>query len=631
MYVDEVYLGSLAGQTANLYDIQRVEVLRGPQGTLYGRNTTGGLVHFVTNKPTDSFEAYGQLTAGTFSQVKFEGALSGPFSERVRGRVAAFYDSDDGVQERDLGTGVKGNAKDIFSARALLDIDMSESWNLLLNVHGSRTRNDSQLYKFRGILDPVTGAPCDRATFETFACVDAFGNQDSNPALEVPFTLGFGRTPLDIDLFGTSATLNWESDQWSLISITGYESTEKFHRDTTGSFPPILLQPIFRIDAEQLTQELRLTNTSDNLVWLVGLFYFDDNKKGGNSLEGPPFPDNAAPLTYNIFHDQDTEALALFAHSDWNINDSWSLRVGVRYTNEDKSLVDDVDTDILFAPAPPFVFTDSISTDHISWNVGLNWQINDDSLLFTNISEGFKSGGWNSGGLIGDPAQLAPYRDETVLTYEVGLKSTFMDGRMRFNATAFYYDYEDFQAFTQAQVNGLPTSRLQNAGNAENTGFEIELYANPTDWFEAQVGIGSLDTETSDFFSVEDDGMGGTTVVDLSGTQMVYAPEFSANGLFRAYGELFGGDISAQVSFTHSDEYFYDSDNNDAAIGGDYTIWNARVGWRGGSADRYEIAAFVNNFTDELYIVEGFSIAAANQLMVNTQRTAGISFAIFVE
>ncbi len=627
MYIDEVYLGSLAGQTTSLFDLQRVEILRGPQGTLYGRNTTGGLAHFVTNKPTDDVEAFGEVTVGTHGRIKFEGAVSGPLSDRVRGRLSVFHDENDGLQERDPGSGAKGNARDMDAVRAQLDIDVTDELSMLLNFHAGFIRNTAQLYKFRGQLDPATFTPCNLEQMESFACVNAFGNQDPNPNLDEPFTQGRGKTPLDVDVFGGSAKIDWQRDEWGLVSITAVETVDKFHQDTTGSFLPLVLQPIFTVDATQVTQEIRLSYTTDDFKGLLGFYYFNDEKLGGNKLT-PPFDPAAFPLNYDIFHDQDTEALAFFAHTDWSFAPDWNLELGIRYTTEDKTLLDTVDTGLLFFPAPSFVFEDTFETDNVSWNVGLDWQLHENTLLFANIARGFKSGGWNSGGLISDISQLDPFDDENVTTYEAGFKTTLMDGRLRVNATGFYYDYEDFQAFTQADINGLPVSRLQNAGNAEITGFEMEIYIQPLNFFEAQFGVGYLDTETSDFFSTEADGMGGTTTVNLSGTKMVFAPKWTANGLMRVFYSMFGGETSARVSFSYSDDYFYDSDNNITAIGGDYTIWNARVAWRGGPSDRYEIAGYVNNFTDKLYVVEGFSIAAANQLMANRQRTAGVSFSV---
>ena len=627
VYIDEVYLGSLAGQTVSLFDLQRVEVLRGPQGTLYGRNTTGGLAHFVTNKPTEDLEAFGEVTVGTHERIKFEGAVSGPLGDRVRGRLSVIHDENDGLQERDPGSGAKGNARNIDAVRAQLELDVTNELSVLLNFHAGFIRNDAQLYKFRGQLDPATFTPCNLEQLESFTCVNAFGQQDTNPNLDEPFTQGRGKTPLDIDIFGGSAKFEWQRNEWGVVSITAVETVDKYHQDTTGSFLPLVLHPIFVVDATQVTQEIRLSYTTDDLKGLLGFYYFTDEKLGGNSLE-PPFNPGAFPLNYDIFHDQDTEALAFFAHADWSFVPDWTLELGIRYTTEDKTLLDTVDTGLLFFPAPSFVFEDSFETNNVSWNAGLDWRLNENTLLFANIARGFKSGGWNSGGLVAEVSQLAPYDDEKVTTFEAGFKTTLMGGRLRINATGFYYDYEDFQAFTQADIDGLPVSRLQNAGNAEITGFEMEIFMQPLDFFEAQFGVGYLDTETSDFFSTEADGMGGTIMVDLSGTKLVFSPKWTANGLMRVFHPVFSGQASAQVSFNYSDDYFYDSDNNITAIGGDYTIWNARIAWRGGPSDRFEIAGYVNNFTDKLYIVEGFSIAAANQLMANKQRTAGVSFSV---
>jgi len=638
VYIDEVYLGSLAGQTGSIFDIERIEVLRGPQGTLYGRNTTGGLIHFITKKPTDELEGYAELSYGSWGQTSFEGAVGGAITESMRGRVSLSHDENDGTQ-RDRGTGVRGNVVDVTTLRGQLDIDLNDELVLSLNAHGGKVDNKAQFYKNRGELD-AGGNPCTVSDVKARKCFDAFGFRDPESDPRSVLTSGLGQTPVEIDTFGAYAKFAWSRDEWDLVSITAYEEVDKLLKDTTfpgfiGSEPPLpiglLISPDFLADNSQITQEFRLTHTEDDLTWMAGFFYFDDDKTGGQDIQGPGnrLPPGAPPLTYLIDFDQETTAWAFFAHADWYFAENWMLEAGIRYSNEEKTLVDFVDPGSLFFPEPAFTFEDDIDTDNISWNLGLDWQVDDDLLLFANISRGFKSGGWNSGGLIGSPAELTPFDEEILTTYELGVKSSFADDRVRLNASVFYYDYEDFQAFTQFENRGLPVSALQNAGDATIAGLEVELTLAPTDYLEAQFGLGYVDSETDDFisFSGTDDN-GDPIFKDLSGTEMTLSPDFTANGLVRVYFDLLGGEISGQVSFNHSESYFFDATNDTLQASGSFTVWDARIAWNGGPDDRYEISAYVHNLTEEDYIVEGFIVAAGEQLVYNERRLAGVTVGV---
>ena len=637
MYIDEIYIGSLAGQTANIFDMNRVEILRGPQGTLYGRNTTGGLVHFVSNKPTPELDGHASFTYGSFGKIQFEGAIGGPLTERIRGRVAVFHDENDGTQ-RDLGTGQRGNVVNVTSFRGRLDFDLSDDVLLELSAHGSKIDNKAQLYKHRGLLD-AQGNPCANSDVEARKCFDAFGFRDPNSDPFEVLTGGTGQTPLKIDTKGAWAKLTWGRDAWKFVSITGYESANKRHQDISfpgfiGSDPPLpiglLLEPIFFTDNSQVTQEFRFSTSTDRFSWLTGLYYFDDRKNGGQLINGDSrLPPGAPPATYSINFDQDTKAWAFFGHGEWKISDKLKMPMGIRYSAEKKDLVDSVDPGTVFG-GPAFAFKDKIDTNNVSWNIGLDWQAQENFLLFGNVARGFKSGGWNSGGLVTSPVELTPFDDEILTTYEIGIKSSFVDNRVRLNATVFYNDYKKFQAFTQSENAGLPISRLQNAGNAKIKGGELELTLTPTRYVEAQLGFGYLDTKTYDFLAFDRlNAQGNPIYTDLSGTKMTLSPSFTANGLVRVHYPLFNGEISGMVWVNYSDSYFFDSNNDPLSSSGSFTDWNARIGWRGGPKDRYEVAAYVNNLTNEAHIVEGFNIAGAQSLMYNQRRMAGMALSIF--
>ena len=627
MYIDEVYQGTLAAQFARVFDIERVEVLRGPQGTLYGRNTTGGVVHFVTRKPTDELDAYGEFTYGSFDQIKFDGAIGGPITEKVRGRLSVLHDENDGTQ-RDRSTGDKGNERDITAVRGQLAVDVTDEIELNLIAHGTFVDNIASFFKHRGTFTAspfVGGVPCGDAALEARQCVDVFGYRDPVSDPDSVATGGSGAMPADIDIYGVSGKLTWRRGIWEIVSISAYQEVDKHHIETafSGIGPITPLLAAFPLDTKQFTQELRLSRTTENLAAMVGFFYYTDEKDGGVVVVPP------SVLSAGTVSKQEVDAYAFFAHVAWNFAPSWSVEGGVRYSVENKEGQADVDTGTVFFPNPSFQFEDEFDTDNVTWDIGLNWHATDNTLLFANISRGFKSGGWNTGGFISVPVQLEPFDDEIITMFEGGIKTTQFGGRLRLNATGFYYDYDDRQVFAEVPFLGIPLGVLSNVGSAEISGFEFELNTQPLDFFEASFGIGYLDTKAKDFvaFSGAFDAQGNPMFADLSGSDLTNAPNWTANGIFRVFHPLFGGEGSVQVDFTYSDEFFFDADNQFVDLGGEFTIWNFRAAWKS-PGERYEIALWAKNFTDERYLVEGFVLAEGQSTIWNLPRSVGVSVGV---
>jgi iron complex outermembrane receptor protein len=614
IYVDDVYVGILTAQAGQLYDLERVEVVRGPQGTLYGRNTTGGLVHFVTRLPGTELEGYAELAVGNDSRLKIEAAVGGPLSNRVSGRISVLHDSDDGYQVNRT-TAQNFGTKDISSLRAQLRFFASERLDINLMAFTSSTDNRPTLYKARGLLT-ATGERCTDPQIVARECFDGFGYRDpvSDPhSVELfPDIIG-PRQEIDND--GGSITINWVSDTLTLESITAASTVDKVDWDGAFANPNDLFQSGQLLDAEQFSQELRAAWSVPSADYVLGLFYYSDNKSGG-------IPFNS-PFDYDTDFNQDTEAYALFGHGEWQLSERWAISVGARYSRERKEL------DFIVPPSTVagagFTFQDELDTDNVSWNVGVNWRPVDSMLLFANFAHGFKSGGWNAGGFVVIEEQIAPFDDETVDMLELGIKTDLLDNRLRINATTFFYDYQDMQAFTQANVNGLPLSALTNVGGADIFGFEVEALWHPTESLETSFGVGWLDTSTKDFFSFEGLTPGGEPIIeDLSGNKLVLAPRLNANGIARYSAPLAGGRLLAQIDFSYADSYFFDTDNAPLDVSDSATLWNARLAWRL-PGDNVEIALFGRNLTDEEKIIEGFDIFDTQMLIYNHARIYGIS------
>lgn len=639
LYKDEVYIGNMAGQTFQLFDVERIEVLRGPQGTLYGRNATGGLVHFISRRPTEELDLSFDLTAGSESLVKFEGAVGGPLGERVQGRIAVATNSYDGYVSNRIGPDT--NEADSQAARAMLNIDFNDDASLLLNVH-------------YGTSDPLAPAYQHQATDPT-AGVDVWGYADTDGD---NFAGEYNRTGvLDIETSGASATLDWAFGDVELVSVTSFDNVEKFHEEDTDVGPVSGIEPDFRADYEQFTQELRLSGGTDRLQWVAGLYYFDSNVvgdyrlqvnyfggfinflnslpeadggfEGGLDLVGAPFPDgDLLPFVdYVVDYEQDTESVAVFGQVDYRLNDDLSLIAGLRYTTEEKDytytnvvgpnsgvLNDFFQVVGVIDPATGLIYdyrpggadviagnVSSIDDDNVSGRIGLEWDFSDTAMAFVTYSQGFKSGGFNAGFMDIDMQTArdvfginTQYDDETLDSIEIGVKSELAGGRLRLNATAFNYDYNDFQALTFFGISQFIVNT-----DAEVQGGEVEVIAQPTDGLYLNFGLSLLDTEIDEVRNLNTGEL-------LTGTEMVLAPEVSFNGIGRYTWDFDRGALSAQVDFSYQDDHFFDVVNQPIARQKAYTVWNARLGYAFGEDRSWEVAAWVRNLTDEEYRVYTF-------------------------
>ena len=652
MYRDEVYISAMAGQTFQLFDMERIEVLRGPQGTLYGRNATGGLVHFISKKPTDQFEGYADLTLGENNQVKFESALSGPLSDRVRGRLSVASHDHDGYVENRIGN--DANEADSVAGRLLLDVDFSDDVSVLFNVHGGKSDVIAPKYQHQASEPGPNGFNIPSA----FGTPDLYGYADTD---NDPFKGDYDRDgQLKIETSGASGTLTWDRERYTLTSITGVEYLKKIHQEDTdmGPFPGV--EPTFQSDADQFTQEFRLDGTTDRSKWVAGLYYFESEIDGDMALDvnypdfivqdifdapeadggfglggavvvtpdptlcgAPPFDAPASCLapffSYDIDYRQKTDSTALFGQWDYDVTDRNTATFGLRYTAEKRKMryVNNMFFPLLDFPLVAFDVNDKIDNDNLSGTLGIDHKFDDDLMVFAKVSRGFKSGGFNAGFLDesdGITAADAPYDEETLTSYEIGFKSEFPASRTRLNATAFYYDYKDFQALS---FSGL--SQFISNSDATVYGLDAELFSSPTDGLDLVLGASLLNTEVESVF----DRNTGTSITNR---EMVLAPEFSLNGLARYAWPLFGGEVAIQADFNHQGDHYFDITNSPVSKEEAYTVWNARVSYTT-MDEKLEVAAFVKNLTDEEYRVYTFDftpIAGFNQQFFGPPRWWGV-------
>jgi iron complex outermembrane receptor protein len=608
IYVDEVYYGTLANHQSQLFDVERVEVLRGPQGTLFGRNTVGGLVHTITRGPTPEFEAYGSVQIGSYEQWIVEGAVSGPLSERVRARIGFRHNEDDGWQDNKVDSGRNKTAETNYTGGRLgLEFDVTDDLALALNVHGVDQNSTPQMHGVFGLFEPGSAAAgnpifCDVGSVDAGECqsVSVFGPFagtfiPGNPDPEQSFT-DLPSPQFDINSHGAWVKFAWALGAMEIVSITAFESVDKrYDNDPDG--PPFEIQGDFRVKADQWSQELRLSGEYDRLKWVGGLFYYQDTKFDW-SFSVPPLIQIFGGFTFGLQNemDLDTESYAVFAQADYSFTDTFKITGGLRWTHETKDLfITDSRT------APNYQATENIDTEKVTWRVGADWQFRDAGLLYASIATGFKSGAFNTS-LVG-PGDSAPSGEEEIITYEIGAKTDWLDNRLRVNASAFYNDYTDVQAVITTNVNNVPVIRIFNVGALDIKGVELELGALPMDNMELGFTAGWVDGE----YEADDPTLVlGDRGIPLDGAGAPHTPEFNLSVLARYRLNLDeNGNVVFQISGFWEDDVFLNVANDPFLTQEAHSIWNARVTWIS-PGERYQVEGFVDNFTDAEAFKGGF-------------------------
>lgn len=590
-HVDGVYVGQPSSMPVDLWDMERVEVLRGPQGTLYGRNTTGGAINVISKRPTDELEGTVDATAGNYNRIRLRGAVSGPIArDRVNGRMSFIYDEADGYQDNEIGP--DADAIDHWALRGKLDFKLSDSASLLLTAQ--RFENQGNQGQKR------------RESFEGIAVYDGAIPNPSNPR-EIAKDW---EERLDLENTLLSARLDWDLGGVQLVSITGYIDNDWYQTmDIDMSSNDIQYQE-WRMETEQFTQELQLISTSEGaLDWIIGAFYFDENLSTDYNFE------DSSPFGFMFFNggDLDTKSFAVYGQASYDFRDSGTpLRItaGLRYTDDEKKIDE-------YQAIPQFLVdleaSDKESWEKVTGKIGLDWFVAEDVMAYLSYSRGYKGGGFSIG-------QFDSFDPENVDSFELGLKTEFADGRARINAAAFYNDYEDLQ------VNFLVFTffTTDNAAEATIQGLELESTFLITDSFMVNANFTWLDAEFDEYVFSAD-----PPVVDLAGETLNRAPEFTI-ALSAQYDWSLGsnGGVVARTDYYWQDDVYYRVQNIDRHRADDFFSWDARIVWTSGDG-RFTVDGFIQNITDEdnqrgLTVSDGLSTGSNSFISYYPPRTYGV-------
>ena len=633
LYFDEVYRPAAFYGGGVMMDLERAEVLRGPQGTLFGRNSTAGLVHFISRKPTEEQEGYLNFEYGSYGTNIVETAISGPISDQVRGRLALKYHQDDGFQDNQGPAGGKLGVTDRIMGRAHLDIDINDDMNLLLSLEASDADDIGKAFNYWGLYDSGTYDPetgfyklCDAKRALASQCVGggaAYGLpewNDPNPDVTKPYTehdpsAGDGRYTLETET--VIAKLTWQlNNDMELVSITALDSIDRyFNTDEDASAVGVFggaaqYDDTYTVDGDQFSQEFHLSGGDEGRNWLVGLFYLDDDRGSTSSVAGYEWGEGNPDTIANI----DTKSYAVFGEINRSLSDTLSLVAGFRYTDEEKEV--QITTQGLSG-------ADRLTDENLSGKLGLEWRPRDEMMIYANLSTGFRSGNFNSDLFFGDLSALTSVDSEEVTAFELGSKSTLMDGRLQLNAALFYQDVSDKQGITYDSNLAAPVSRLISLGDADIYGVELELLAVPTDNLELSLGIGWFDGEIK-----ADPGYIVYTAagdeLTLDGSELG-SPDLMVNGVASYNIPLNDGAVvTLQTDFSYHSEGV-GTGGNEYNYSEAKTLVNARVFWVSAS-EKWEVQAYVKNVFETEYIDNTYGSAGSDYVLGNMgmPRWAGV-------
>ncbi|MCP5213693.1 MAG: TonB-dependent receptor [Pseudomonadales bacterium] len=635
--VDDVYIAARTAQVFDIFDLERVEVLRGPQGTLYGKNSIGGSINFITSKPSEDLTIRARATTGNYGRQDFGGMISGPLTEGLYGKVSFSKRDTDGYL-RNLLNGERQGETDTLAWRAQLRWLPSDNVEVMFSADGADDDNGQTNREPVGGKGGLHGCP--NCVSNPLAVNQALGGA-GDPWTTLAETEGY----TDRQVEGYSVKVNWELENFTFTSITAYrESDFDWVEDSEGlppapfidltagggallgSLPANLgfsfdLNDVALEETEQYTQEFRLTsNATDGLKWVVGFFYSEEEIERHESFTFTSLGGFGQLSEQTSNQLNESTSWAVYGQATYDLTDTLSLTGGLRYSTEEKEIGVGADvTSGIGLLLLDFPYTNAEEDwDSIDGRLALNWQAAEDIMLYASITTGFKSGGF-TGSATTLAVATTPFDDESALSYEVGFKSLLLDKSLQLNVTAFFTDYEDLQVtrfFTPAGNNQLGQFFTENAGEAEISGLEVEVLWLPMEGLEIGGSYAYLDTEYTDFTGTIDSGGN-----DFSGNDLRQSPPNTVN-VFAKYTMNLSddiGSISAKVDYRYQDLSFYDPDESLTTSIPQYRIWNGRIAWRSPQG-HWEVAGWIKNIGDEEYRTHLYS-----------QRSGDVAFALFGE
>lgn len=610
-----------------VFDSQRVEVLRGPQGTLFGRNTPAGIVKIDSRKPDQEFGGYVKAGFGNLDTTDFEAAIGGALNENWSARLSVLHQTrgdyvansgsaiDPSLAFLDDPSFLEGHTEYAYRLQLAYEGD---SFSALFNVHGRDLDGTATLFR-ANIIEPGTNE-----------FVSGFD----------PEVVHFdGRNEQTLQSIGFLANLQWDLGDYTITSITALETVETFSRaDVEGGigadfapptgpgFIPFPAQTADGIpDHSQFTQELRINNNAtESFRWQAGVFFFDEHLE----VDSFNYADRTDAFDGFAHQEQDTTAYAVFGQADFDLSDSMVLTTGLRFSRDEKDYVAERTTDLFGVPAlgPLLPVSVSPSDSEVSGNISLRYTVNDNVGVYGRFARGFRAPSIQGRVLFGNSVTVA--NSETINSFEVGVKSQLLDNRVRLNAAVYALEISD-----QQLTAGSGTANANVLINADSTigrGLEVDAEWAATENLNLSLGVSYNFTEIDDSsLSVLPCGAPCTTLdpagsfagsVSIDGNSLPRAPEWISNFVARYTMPLSNGDLYFQTDWVYRDDYIFFLYESQEFRGDAFLEGGLNIGY---TTERFDIAAYVRNLTDELELIAAIDF---NNLegIINEPRTYGI-------
>lgn len=627
VYMDEFALSSPTAQSFGLFDLERVEILKGPQGTLYGRNSSSGAINYITAKPSDQFGGYVLADVGNYRSARVETAVTGPLLPGLDGRLSFMRNYSEGYFEN-LGTGRRQNGANDINFRGELLFKPTDDLKILVTSNYGHVDRLPDAYQHLAAFVPGTqgdAAPVTCPVAEILAnsptCVDLYGQGNARGYYQ-----NYGRRTehLVVTDYGSTVRVDWSPGPVDVVSLTGYHFNRRFEPEDTQAEPYRMLEVDYFNKSDEFSQELRIGQTRSRYNWVAGLYYLHEHLMQDQPLrlflDGDLFPEFGVPAgpgaadgiasIQNTFNTQITDAYAVFGQGEYKLTDTLSAVLGGRLTHDGRSFKNFSEVQYqegginTYGPQQVIIDTKKfLNNTAFNFRTGLNYTPIQNVLFYGSVTTGFKSGDFNGSFLATDPAvaaaQSTPVPPEKVITYEIGTKSEILDRRLRVNLALFYNDYRQMQIFAQinAPINGMyeVINTLTSADKARTYGADIELTARPIDNLMVSAQIGLLNSRVTRF--------SGPSSSTYQGRRLVFAPDLSTFLVADYRIPLGQAALHVQANATYKSEQNLDSTGDPFQIQPGYWLEGAKLMYETG---KFEIGLYGNNLGNTHYSTTTF-------------------------
>ncbi len=590
VYIDGVYIGRTVGAALDTAEVERVEVLRGPQGTLFGKNTIGGAVNVVTKKPSSEAEGYVQGTIGNFGRTDGQFYANTPMADNLFVSLSGSYRHNNGFAKRILDNVPVGDANDVGGRLALRWV-ASDNVEVLLSADVTRRRAHIAAHSAISVIDSPTS--------DAFKAATGIEVTDYGPSSDPrKINTTSVRPNDDLDVVGTSGVVNWDLGGAKLKSITAFR---KMDQTSAADFDGTTLvyndQDIY-INQKQFSQEFQLSGLSlnDKLQWITGLYYLNEknyqqtlNYGKTGILSG--FPDNGKRET--SIHTK-TDSFAAYGQMTFHVTEQLGLTAGVRWTYEKKKA--DIYNDRAFDANGNLVsatFVGDKTWKNLSPKLAVEFQANEDVMLYASVTRGFKSGGYN--GRPDRAAGFVPYGPEKATAFEVGAKTEMLDHRVRLNVSAFLTKYKAIQLLTgRLDDGGHLFFPVDNAGDLDIRGFEVEFQARPVEGLDLFANLGYADEKWTNIYPAP-----YVTVSDKTRLPSMSHWNFVVGGQYDVPINKFGS-LKLGTDYSYRSSYYHTTINSDLIKENGYGLLGAHVTIEPESG-KWSLTFWGKNLTDSVY------------------------------